>query len=703
MIAGTHVGNARRLLRGVIECIERGGSMGPFRWNYRENIGLNVKLGIAMLLGISATAQDVKLHVTYVCNGERIFVEDCNIRDLSDSSTCMVGHPDRPTRNGIMAYTNETRGALKQLFPTCKQPTPQELAAADAFKKKQQEIYDANVAKANPQANPQPNSQSNAGRPPASGQASQVAAARVVPPKNAEERAMRRCVSSGRLPATCTGNSLLGAFGQMVAQVLPSVAKEPAPGPELAGVFEGAGQWRLDFIDGGVLVNCSFLSPDQHGYSVAFRNNRAFLTIDTTPKPPVLTLGADGKTMAGPGPVVIDGVVASGYDTGYRDQSGRAISANEAATSSGPVYDSNGNRVNGAVNGLAGHATFSHKQATCPALNLSTKGASVGVQTMQTDLLKAMFNDGDKGPPTPPGIRMHGIFAASTGFSVQFFPESVILGCGPDAARAYPYTVIADGTRSGIKIDAPDHPLTLAFGLNGSLDPGSGPYQVHGRIVVGMNANDDFTFAPLEQTCNLAVLAPSKTIPSGGGAAAAVASAAPSGTSGAPGTPGAAGVGAPGTPAASGTVNSGGLSTPAAPLGNATLSVVSGFRPQAGAPNPLAGRPYVLLRDSYANALAKGGVSVPPGISPYKYVGTACANRTPDCQKTTDAIKANAASAVRADVNGNGTFPGVAPGTYYLMISALFNNQSLVWGQAVQLKPGPNSITLDQSNAVPIN
>src|SRR5580658_10277745 len=145
--------------------------MGLFRSNHRENIRLNVKLGVAVLLGVSATAQDIKLNVTYVCNGERVYVENCNIRDLSDTSTCMVGHPDRPTRNGIMAYTTETRGALKKLFPTCKPPTPQELAAADAFKKKQQEIYDANVAKANPQAaaqasaqqRPQANGQTNAG------------------------------------------------------------------------------------------------------------------------------------------------------------------------------------------------------------------------------------------------------------------------------------------------------------------------------------------------------------------------------------------------------------------------------------------------------------------------------------------------------------------------------------------------------------
>jgi hypothetical protein len=37
------------------------------------------------------------------------------------------------------------------------------------------------------------------------------------------------------------------------------------------------------------------------------------------------------------------------------------------------------------------------------------------------------------------------------------------------------------------------------------------------------------------------------------------------------------------------------------------------------------------------------------------------------------------------------------------MISARYNNQSLIWGQAVQLKAGSNSIKLDQSNAAPMN
>ena len=193
------------------------------------------------------------------------------------------------------------------------------------------------------------------------------------------------------------------------------------------------------------------------------------------------------------------------------------------------------------------------------------------------------------------------------------FPESVILGCGPDSARAYPYTVEASGTGAVVKINAPDHPLALAFRPDGSLDPGSGaPYQVHGRIVTGQDQNDDFTFAPMEQTCNLAILNPSKEIPVAGGVAAAAAAA------------------TPGTAAYN---NGGVLSTPQAPLGNATLSIVSGIPAQPGTPNPLAGRPYLLLRWSYADSLAKGGVNVPAGVSPYKYAGNACGTNSPDCPK----------------------------------------------------------------------
>jgi hypothetical protein len=620
------------------------------------------------------------LHVTYVCNGERMFIENCNIRDLSDSANCMVGHPDTVLSNGLMKYTNETRGALKKLFPTCKQPSADEIARAKAFDKKQNDLYEANVKKANEEND-----------------AIEARAQAVITgkkPKTPEERAMNRCITSGRLPASCTGNAMLGAFTDMlssVSSVLPadtkeSIANASSSGPNMAGVFQGAGGWRLDFIDSGVLVNCSILAPDEHKYAIDFKNDCTAIVIDTTPKPLVLTFRPDG-TMTGPGPFVIDGVVNAGYSSdtngsassGYHDRNGVSLSNNQVSSGS-EVYDNGGNRVYSPNVAQTGHTVFAHKRVTCPALNLSTKGAFVGAQTMQTDLLKTMFG-GEKGPPTPPGIRMHGIFAAPTGFSAQFFPESVILGCGPDAARAYPYSVEAEGTKAVIKIAAPDHPLSLTFQQDGSINPGaSGPYQVHGRTVTGQNGDGDFTFAPFEQACNLAPLTPSKTIPSTSAPAALSASA-----------------GAPATPAAN---KAGNLATIAAPTGNAILTVLSGFPPQPGVLNPLAGHPYVLLRDEYSSALKKGGIDVPAGMPAQKFVASICATRTPECQKVLAAVTASAASAIRADVTGKAAFPGVPPGSYYLMISTQFNQQNLFWGFKVDLQPGANSVTLDQHNAV---
>ena len=617
-----------------------------------------------------ARAQDIKLNVTYICNGEREYVESCNIRDTSDASTCQVAHPDRPQHNGFMAYTSETRGALKKLLPTCTQPTAQELAKADAFQKKQQEILQQNTLKANPQMAQQ------AARPTAQNQPA-ADYATPAPPKNAEEREMRRCVSSGRLASSCTGNQLLGAFTGMISSVLgsgDSQKKAPPSVPNMAGVFQGAGGWRLDFVDGGVLVNCTGLSPNQETYSVSFKTGHAVLTIATTPRPLVLNIHGDSIT-GPPGPVTIDGVIAAGY-VGGAQGTGAAYK-----DSAGNLYDANKNQIAGNAN--AGYTRFAPKRVTCPAINLSSKGAGVGIQTMQTNLLKTAFG-GDTGAPTPACIRMEGIYAAATGFSLEFYPESVILGCGPDAARAYPYTVSDEGSPI-IKIDAADHPLSLAIRPDGSLDPGSSAaYQVHGRIVIGQDDNDDFTFAPMELVCNLGSLVPSAQIPMTGGSAPGMVAAAASG--------GSAAAGATGT----------GLATPQAPLGNAVLSIVSGLAAQPGTPNALAGHPYILLRQTYADSLAAGGVSVPPGVSPYMYAGQACGTHTPDCQKISAAIQAQAASAIRADANGSATLPGVLPGTYYLMVSTRCNNQPYAWGQPVTLHSGTNTLRLDLSNATPI-
>ena len=339
--------------------------------------------------------------------------------------------------------------------------------------------------------------------------------------KDPQELAMRRCIAAGRLPSSCTGNALLGSVSNMISSALSGVTGTskntanvpPDAGPNMSGVFQGAANWRLDFIDGGVLVNCSFLSPNEETYSLAFRSAGAVLTINSKPTPLVLNLHPDGTITGPPGAVTLDGVIATGYHTGLHNASGQEVTASEAMHSSQPVYNDSGIEVRDA-SAVNGYSTFSPRRATCPAINLTSKGASVGIQTMQTNVLKTAFG-GNAGLPTPVGIRMHGIFAAATtGFSLQFFPESVIIGCGPISARAYPYTVSATAAGGLIKIDAADHPLSVTIRPDGSLDPGSGPYQVHGRIITGQTVSDNYTFLPAENTCNLALLTPARNIPS---------------------------------------------------------------------------------------------------------------------------------------------------------------------------------------------
>lgn len=129
------------------------------------------------------------------------------------------------------------------------------------------------------------------------------------------------------------------------------------------------------------------------------------------------------------------------------------------------------------------------------------------------------------------------------------------------------------------------------------------------------------------------------------------------------------------------------------------LVINSGLSAAPGAPNPLANHPYVLLRSSFASILTRAGVQVPMGVSPYAVLGNACNQHSPDCQKILAAVNADAASATRSDASGRAAMPPVATGTYYLMISAQYNNHALVWDMPVQLKAGNNALTLEQANA----
>jgi hypothetical protein len=101
---------------------------------------------LALFFRCTASAQGFHMHLTYVCNGERIYVESCNGSEDSDSTRCMIGHKDKIV-NGFMMYSSDTVGALKKFLPTCKQPSAEDIARMEALQKKQHDLNQAQQQK----------------------------------------------------------------------------------------------------------------------------------------------------------------------------------------------------------------------------------------------------------------------------------------------------------------------------------------------------------------------------------------------------------------------------------------------------------------------------------------------------------------------------------------------------------------------------
>jgi len=309
--------------------------------------------------------------------------------------------------------------------------------------------------------------------------------------------------------------------------------------------------------------------------------------------------------------------------------------------------------------------SYAAKTETCSTAILKSAGKT------QVDALKGLTESmlgGESAPPTPPGLRMHGAYAAPTGFSVEFFPESAILGC-EQAARAYPYSVLANGRQAVVEVDAPGHPVVMALKPDNSLDPGSGQYEVQGRRIAGQNADGDFVFTPLNQTCALGVLKPGPipTAPS----PSLMASANTSGT---------------------------GMPTNRTATGDAVLSM-SAFPSQPGAANPLTGHPVFLLKDSFNDVLTKNGMRPPAGRTPMQGWDLACQRALPQCAQALAGLQPYMAAVVKIDPSGKATFLGVPAGSYYVFGTTHANHLALSWDVRMDLKSGTNSLVLDQKSA----
>ncbi len=687
--------------------------------SYRH--GAVVLASLVLLFAGVASAQSFQTGVTYVCGSERLRIESCNMRDTSDASTCLVQHPDRPLHNGFVAYTNETRGALNKLVPTCKQPSAADVAHAQAFAKKQTDKQDA-ILKQNLAAMDAPTVV------PGAASTGSVKSQR-------DKARLARCISAGKSEGQCAGNEFGKAFEGVFAfagSMLGMTA--PQPGIYLNGVYEGKGGWNINFQPDTALVQCSDLVGRDQGYKLEFKGSQVVVHVENKPEPLTLSY-RDGK-LYGSAAVQVAGDIVVGTTAGSGGGGGgsqapqgltsntstqttsREISGMEAEAyqrgggtgtlqQSGPGYTLSETTTTTTYS-AAPPPTPSYntgpqiitapRTRTCaaPILATSKTRGSGDMGNAVSGMGSLLGGEGAaKTVTAPTGLRMLGEFAAPTGADIDFHDDSAIVACGLIAAQ-YPYTIDVTGGQAVIKLaGAGKPPISLSVGADHTLS-GSGDVQVTGRVAMGEDSDGNIKYTSRSVSCGLGTLrAVTENSTDGltvsGTAATAVASAA---QSSAPSSSA-----SPGTPNASAKPAGPALAKPGAPTGNAVLTVVSGFPAQAGAANLLAGRPYLLLRDSVAAALTKGGAAPPAGVSAQRAVKEACAQKTPDCRKYLLAVSADAATGLAADANGKATLPGVPPGTYFLTVSN--QNNTIYWELKVQLKSGANSISLDAHNATP--
>jgi len=276
-----------------------------------------------------------------------------------------------------------------------------------------------------------------------------------------------------------------------------------------------------------------------------------------------------------------------------------------------------------------------------------------------------------------PGLRMDGRYGGGN-FGLIFHRESVTMACG-DAEKALPYSIRRSGAKTTLVIGENPSPLSLEIMPDGSIN-GSGTVQVNGRIVTG--ATDDiqnpFTFAPNVVSCAAGRLTAGAEITQPVSVA-------------------------PAPVAESSAVSTG----PASARGNAPAATGGASLRIAAAPgvaNLLAGKALAVMKDDLENILAAAGLN-PQGTSSRVAVWARACGRgatDPVCRQGLAVFGNYTVARTGFDGSGTATFPNVpTSGTFYLVADTAFSNH-LLWNVRIDLKPGANTITLDERNTTPI-
>lgn len=145
---------------------------------------------------------------------------------------------------------------------------------------------------------------------------------------------------------------------------------------------------------------------------------------------------------------------------------------------------------------------------------------------------------------------------------------------------------------------------------------------------------------------------------------------------------------------------------------NSNLSFETGLVFKSGDVKPIARTTFYLIDDDLARILRAAGLHAPQEygggdsdedlINAYarsiKYSILPAYKDFYPTAKT--ALQSHVIQQATTDFSGKAEFPAVPSGTYYLMGMSETPRGYAIWNLRVELKPGKNSVTLDQNNAV---
>jgi len=330
--------------------------------------------------------------------------------------------------------------------------------------------------------------------------------------------------------------------------------------------------------------------------------------------------------------------------------------------------------------------TFTTKTADCAVGVLSPTGASplphlkndADILTTLGAGLGALMNGGDlnsatkemlapEGELIAPGLRMNGTYGGGS-FGLTFHRESVTMVCG-DSEQALPYTVQRSANKTMLVIDQKPNPLSWQLLPDGSIN-GSETVQVNGRVITGTtdDTKNPFVFAPHAARCPVGRLVPGAKITMTNATPVSVAPAA--------------------GPA------------PSTVAGGTSLKITA---TPSVAPL-LANKVLAILKDSLDTILNLAGVMPQGGSSRIVTWGKACERASTDatCQKGLSAFQSFMVARTTLDTNGSATFTNIpSSGTFFVVVDTSYSNHYM-WNLRIDLKPGTNSITLTESNTIPI-